>query len=307
MLEVSGPTGDRRLSLSDQPVVEIGRGQDNSLCLVSQAVSRRHALIRRRADGTVSLIDLGSRNGTELNGRRIEGEEELQDGDRIQIGEYSFVFRSPTPAPRTMPGSIGEPTQLVVNQRPVSVLVMDIHNYTALSRTLDNATVSGLLASFGSRGSAILEAHGAWSHKTIGDAVMAVWVHSSLAVVRDQIRRPLEAACEIDVMVRQLGALFRLPRELRAGAGLSTGEASLGGLGAAGKPDVVGDTVNLAFRLEAATRVLGDDLLICEASRYVLSAMPDETLRERRAELKGFGDPVRAFGISFDALRRFLG
>ena len=108
-------------------------------------------------------------------------------------------------------------------------------------------------------------------------------------------------------MVHRLGMDFRLQRELKVGAGLSTGEASVGGLGAAGKVEVLGDAVNLAFRLEAATRQLGDDLLVCEASRYVLSSAPPELFCERLAELKGFTAPVRAYGVSIAALHQWLG
>jgi adenylate cyclase len=304
-LDVSGPAGEHRLSLASYPVVEIGRGQSSALSLVSQSVSRRHALIRKRADGSVCIIDLGSRNGTEVNGRRIDTEEELNDGDRVQIGEYTIVFRCPASGPRAT--FDGEATRLVVNHRPVTVLVMDLHGYTALSRMLDGNTVSGLLGAFGSRAESILESRGVWHHKMIGDAVMAVWAHPSLAAVRDQIRPPLLAACEVSSMVQRLGQEFRLKQELRVGAGLSTGEASIGGLGAAGKVEVLGDTVNLAFRLEAATRQLGDDFLICEATRYVLSAAPQDLFLERRAELKGFSQPVCAFGVSIPGLRQWLG
>jgi class 3 adenylate cyclase len=71
--------------------------------------------------------------------------------------------------------------------------------------------------------------------------------------------------------------------------------------------EVLGDTVNLAFRLEAATRQLGDDFLICEATRYVLSTAPQQMFLERWAELKGFSQPVRAFGVSIAGLRQWLG
>jgi adenylate cyclase len=304
-LDVSGPAGERRLSLAGHSVVEIGRGQNSALSLVSQSVSRRHALIRKRADGSMCIIDLGSRNGTEVNGRRIDTEEELNDGDRVQIGEYTIVFRSPLAGPRA--AFDGEATRLVVNNRPVTVLVMDLHGYTALSRTLDGTTVSGLLGAFGARAENILQARGVWHLKMIGDAVMAVWAHATLALVRNQIRQPLEAACEVAAMVQRLGREFLLEKELRVGAGLSTGEASIGGLGAGGRVEVLGDTVNLAFRLEAATRHLGDDFLVCEATRYVLTAAPPELFQERLAELKGFTQPVRAFGVSIPGLRQWLG
>jgi class 3 adenylate cyclase len=156
----------------------------------------------------------------------------------------------------------------------------------------------------GEGASAIFDARGAWSSKTIADAVMGVWVHDSLAAAPNQIRQPLAAAIEIMDMVCGLGQ--RLGQQLKTGAGVSTGEAALGALGAPGKVEAIGDTVNLAFRLEAATRPSGDDMLVCEATRHVLGTAPKELFREQQTQLKGFTDPVRAYGISFEPLRTWL-
>jgi DNA-binding winged helix-turn-helix (wHTH) protein len=58
------------------------------------SVSRRHA--RLSWDGaTVTLVDLGSKNGTFLRGARVEGPVVLEDGDEVRIGLVSFVYRAP--------------------------------------------------------------------------------------------------------------------------------------------------------------------------------------------------------------------
>jgi class 3 adenylate cyclase len=181
---------------------------------------------------------------------------------------------------------------------------MDLHDFTGLARRLPSADLSWLIAELGERASAIFSARGAWNFKTIADAVMGVWVHDSLAAAPNQIRQPLSAAIEIRDMVGALGQ--RLGQQLRTGAGVSTGEAALGALGAPGKVDVIGDTVNLAFRLEAATRPSGDDMLVCEATRYVLGMAPKELFREQPTQLKGFSETVRAYGIGFEPLRSWL-
>ncbi len=62
----------------------IGRGADCSLVLPERQVSRHHAKILRRP-GFFELEDLGSKNGTHLNGQPVAGSARLQDGDEIQI------------------------------------------------------------------------------------------------------------------------------------------------------------------------------------------------------------------------------
>ena len=69
----------------------IGRGDDADLPLLEERVSRKHARVRVQSDGGVLLEDLGSSNGTFVNGVRAK-KQELRDGDRIQIG-YSCIIK----------------------------------------------------------------------------------------------------------------------------------------------------------------------------------------------------------------------
>jgi hypothetical protein len=70
----------------------IGRSEDNQLRLLDPGVSRRHVLIMA-SPGGYTIRDLGSQNGTYVNGERVD-EGPLADGDRITIGEMNLVFRS---------------------------------------------------------------------------------------------------------------------------------------------------------------------------------------------------------------------
>jgi hypothetical protein len=69
----------------------IGRSEDNQLRLLDPGVSRRHVLVMATPGG-YTIRDLGSQNGTYLNGTRVD-EAPLADGDRITIGEINLVFR----------------------------------------------------------------------------------------------------------------------------------------------------------------------------------------------------------------------
>ena len=81
----------------DYPLAEgdnlLGRGEDCLLALPSGKVSRRHARIRVARDEAV-LEDLGSKNGSYVDGRRITGPTPLGDGDEVRLGSVLVVFRS---------------------------------------------------------------------------------------------------------------------------------------------------------------------------------------------------------------------
>ncbi|MFL6239005.1 MAG: FhaA domain-containing protein [Actinomycetes bacterium] len=71
----------------------LGRADDCDLRVVDPGASRRHAEVRRVDDHLVTVVDLGSTNGTLVNGERA-GQADLRDGDTITIGETTFTFRS---------------------------------------------------------------------------------------------------------------------------------------------------------------------------------------------------------------------
>lgn len=78
----------------EKDVFTIGRSRDNNLVILDTRLSRRHAEIRF-ADECFQVADLGSVNGTFLNGVRIETSQPLKDGDRIRTGSLEFVFALP--------------------------------------------------------------------------------------------------------------------------------------------------------------------------------------------------------------------
>ncbi len=74
-----------------RPVTVIGRSTDADVRLPDTGVSRRHAELKLAGD-SVLLVDLGSTNGTTVNGRSVD-RTTLTDGDRIQIGHSVLVFQ----------------------------------------------------------------------------------------------------------------------------------------------------------------------------------------------------------------------
>ena len=75
----------------------IGRTRDCDLCLTDLSVSRMHALLVRREDGWV-LSDLGSHNGTRLNGWLVREPVQVHAGDRVEFGSMAFIIQGDPPA-----------------------------------------------------------------------------------------------------------------------------------------------------------------------------------------------------------------
>ena len=91
LVSLIGPSKGARFLL-DAERTSVGRASDNEIFLDDVTVSRKHAEIARR-EGKYSLKDLGSLNGTYLNGE-IVNETFLKDGDELQIGKFRMHFFS---------------------------------------------------------------------------------------------------------------------------------------------------------------------------------------------------------------------
>ena len=92
LIVTSGMDGSKSFILNEGDNL-IGRGQSSRIDLSDDSVSRRHALVRCQ-NGKMTLLDLGSKTGTVLNGRKLGGYH-LSDGDVITMGRSGFTIRTP--------------------------------------------------------------------------------------------------------------------------------------------------------------------------------------------------------------------
>jgi VWFA-related protein len=80
---------DRKFDLKGK--MNIGRAPDNQIVLTDPTVSRHHAWIREQ-EGSFLVFDIGSANGTFVNGERVEAPRMLENGDTVRFGEVDLVF-----------------------------------------------------------------------------------------------------------------------------------------------------------------------------------------------------------------------
>jgi len=169
--------------------------------------------------------------------------------------------------------------------RELSIMFSDIRDFTTLSEGMAPTDLVALLNTlFGALGSKITEQSGTID-KFIGDAIMAFW--NAPVDVPDHARRACKAALGMRNILDQMNErdAFRLKAtrhaidELAIRIGISTGSALVGNLGLETRFDYscVGDTVNVASRVEGACKTVGYDIVVVDATR---EAAPDMAFLE---------------------------
>ncbi|HBE51913.1 MAG TPA: hypothetical protein DDW76_24840, partial [Cyanobacteria bacterium UBA11369] len=191
-----------------------------------------------------------------------------------------------------------------------SVMVVDIRDFTVLTRQLDEKILSEVIGTWFRHSGSIIRKYGSWVDKYIGDAVMAVWFHGSQKVTTNEIAQVCGALNDLYKMTRELNLQYPLPFPLRIGAGINTGYAMVGNTGSGDRPDytALGDTVNAAFRLESSTKELRLDVALGEATyQYLLPLGIEQAgFQQHTVHLKGYDSPTVTYAGTFVDLDALL-
>jgi len=310
-LVLENPGGHREVPLDATDVWKLGRSDKCEIAIQDDMISRIHAMIQRTDLGEYCFIDMGSRNGSFVNDRRVSTPVVLRSGDRISLGKTLMIFRDPGGVPRgSTPAQMGAVTKVFFDRCLVSVLVVDIRDYTGLAKAIDQPVLCQVVGSWFGEADRIMHKYGSSAQKYIGDAVMALWVHRAKGQEQLEILQVLRALTEFVEATAGLREHFRLPSELRVGAGLNTGSAAVGNPGTHQVMDftALGDSVNVAFRMETATKELGADVVLGKNTFDYLRPLPASTRDFDTAEvkLKGYDVAVQTWSTSFVRLGEFL-
>lgn len=303
----------RRFSLDAKSYWTVGRNQENDIVITDHCISRNHAILQGTETGEFLLIDLGSRNGTFVNGRRVSVPVTLRHEDEITFGKTQAGYYRPNEAGTEAPARKRErdtQTSVIHERRLMTVMVADMRNFTGLARQVKEEDLSALIGNWFREAGQILREAGSWVDKYIGDAVMALWFHGENSVTHEEMLRIFEAINSLNRMTQIMSDYYPLPFPLRIGVGLNTGYAMVGNTGSGDHPDytAIGDTVNAAFRLESATKQAGFDLALGEKTYSYLPLAGDlpKYFQFYHLDLKGYEDPMPAYGLTFEQLARFI-
>jgi adenylate cyclase len=221
--------------------------------------------------------------------------EELRTRERIKDTFGKFVD------PRIVTRLIGSGAEQA-ERRTLTVFFSDIKGFSGISEQLTASAVVNLLNSYFGTVAELIHAHRGFIDKYIGDAVMAFWVspfsagddHASDACLAALAQQ--EAVVRLRAQLPEITGMRRDPPELAIRMGIATGEAVVGTIGSDSSRSytVIGDTVNLASRLESINKLYGTSLILSEETYR----MAQHVIEARELDLitvAGKTEPVRIY------------
>lgn len=232
----------------------IGRAPDNSLHLPDNEVSRRHAIIQAQGEREFWLVDLGSANGTYVNGRRISQSVRLHNGDLIRIAKHDLEFSTEIlsamhPAGKQVMAS----TMIHIRQAECWLMVADIVGSTQLAQTLPGAQFPRMTGSWFKNCRQIIEECGGHMSKYLGDGFFCYWDDTADGAI--QVRQAVAKLYEAQVAANPP---FRVV--------LHFGSAALGTVPTMNELNLHGPEVNFVFRIEKVAAGLKQKVLFSEAA-----------------------------------------
>ena len=207
--------------------------------------------------------------------------------ERERLREAFGVFVDPALIERVL----AEGTDLHGEEVEVSILFLDVRGFTAFAETAAAHEVVAALNTLYDVVVPVILRHGGHANRFLGDGLLAVFGAPDRC--DDHAAHAVAAACEIARLVRQ-----RLGDDLQVGVGVNSGRVVAGTIGGGGRRDftVIGDPVNTAARVEAATRITGDAVLVTEATLRALGLLAADRFEERPSvPLKGKTATVRLY------------
>jgi len=210
----------------------------------------------------------------------------LAERERIREAFGTYVDR------KVAEHILREGPNLAGEEVEVTAMFVDIRDFTGFAERASATEVVAALNRLFELVVPIIHEHGGHVDKFVGDGLLAVFGAPQRR--EDHADAALGAACEIASRVAEA------IDELAIGVGLNSGSVVAGNVGGAGRLEfsVIGDVINVAARVEAATRHTGDDILVSEHTRRLLKR--DEIPLEERPDvpLKGKREPVALYAPS---------
>ncbi len=196
--------------------------------------------------------------------------------ERERIREAFGTYVDPSVAEHILT----EGTSVAGEEVEVTIMFIDIRSFTEFAERTPAAEVVSALNELFEQIVPIVHAHGGRVDKFVGDGLLAVF--GAPRREPDHAEKALAAALEI-------ARTAHSQHGLELGIGVNSGTVVAGNLGGAGRLEfsVIGDAVNVAARVEAATRETGDTILIAEPTKALLVGPHPELMRRNGVELRG--------------------
>lgn len=252
----------------------LGRSASCEMVLAHEKVSRQHALLQRQNENEFWLIDLGSVNGTYLNGQRVRHPCRLADGDSIAIAGFTLDFHCQAAPGRSGAEPTTEPTVHEVRSQTCWLLVADIEGSTLLLRKLPAEEAPRVTGKWLAACGRILKEHRGTINKFLGDGFLAYWPATST---------PPQSVADALLALKQLQDRGDPPFRIV----LHSGQVSVSGIASLGEEGLSGSDLNFVFRMEKLAAKLSASRLLSESAHEKLAPVLS-TSSEGSHELAGF-------------------
>jgi len=265
----------------------IGRRVSCAVVIDCHSVSREHARLEHKMSGWY-VLDLGSANGTLVNGVPVQSTMRLKHGDILRLGERILRFEDDGAkhAPPDEPPEAGGATILSRPEAlPVIMLVADLEGFTGMSAAMESSDLASAVRKWCDECRSILDQFGGCLDKFIGDCVFAWWQGGELELRE----KALAAARAILAIPSPPGA-----PPFRCGAALHRGQVALCRLPNKSHT-LLGSAVNATFRMEALTRPLKQPLLLSAAFMQGFEPNGTSFVSHGTHALKGIPEPMEVF------------
>jgi class 3 adenylate cyclase len=289
---LDGADGERRVRVATR--LTLGRGEDAELRIDDPEISRAHAVLGPTADG-LEIQDLGSLNGTWVNGERISGPTLLAPGDVVRIGTTRIEVLSGGGRRLASPQRASStPVEAEDELRPVSVLFADIVGSTPLAERLEPEDFAALIGGCVDRMCRAVEQFGGVIDAYMGDGIAAFFGFP--AATEDDADRAAGAALSvvkaIDSYAQEVRETWALP-DLNVRVGVNSGQVAVGVVGGAERhPVALGDTMNVAARLQGAaqpgTIVIGGATARKLRGRFLVAPLGHLSVRGRESPVEAW-------------------
>jgi class 3 adenylate cyclase/CHASE2 domain-containing sensor protein len=268
-----------------------------ALLLVASSAFNSNALVLPLATSWLSLVII-TPAGLSLRYARERAWRDETAREKAQMMEIFSRCVSPQVAEELWQKR--DALSLAGERRVVTIIFTDIRNFTTLSEGSSSEVVVEWLTEYFSRMNKVVIEHGGHISKFIGDGLMIVFGAPVGRTPTEEARAAVRCGMAMLEEVERINAAWRNSGrpEIHIGVGIHTGEATCGVVGSELRMEytVIGDTVNLAARLESKTKDLRRSLVMSEATANFLNGDYD-LVPLGMIEVKGKTLKVNAFAI----------
>lgn len=268
---------------------KIGRSSKCRHVINKVNASREHSLLQYDdVERRWLIIDLGSTNGTYVNGQRIMQPVPLRNGDQISIGDEILVFHKPDTGDQTENAyTISDQTVVSIDQAPCWLLIADVKQSTQLIQQISQQEWSERLRIWAEECKSIVHGSGGLINEYMGDGLLAFWrdAPGQQSGMADVLKR-------FNVLESASGMDFRIVCHY--------GLVGIGGGMSSGLEKLAGEELNFVFKAEKPAGRTGKKINLTQAA---VARLGDElqALETGDFSVPGFAGSHKLFTVLFES------